>query len=139
MNRWRRAFAAVRSSWTKRLTTPRKRWRDSTTLMNTGVVHRDVKPDNMIITPEGVLKIIDFGMAKTQAAARLTASGAPLGSPIYMSPEQVRGGEQADRRTDVYSMGVVLYELATGRRPFVRRKPVRIHDGPRRPIATASN
>jgi eukaryotic-like serine/threonine-protein kinase len=82
-----------------------------------GVIHRDVSPANMMITPPGVLKLMDFGLAKGPADVRLSVSGAALGSLYYMSPEQVRGSE-ADRRSDIYSMGAVLYELVTGRRPF---------------------
>lgn len=83
-----------------------------------GVVHRDVKPENMIVTPDGLLKVTDFGLAKTAADERLTESGTPVGSLYYMSPEQVKGKTPIDGRTDVYAMGGVLYELSTGRRPF---------------------
>lgn|GEM_PF-3025673 len=83
-----------------------------------GVVHRDVKPENMIVTPDGLLKVTDFGLAKTATDERLTESGTPVGSLYYMSPEQVKGKTPIDGRTDVYAVGGVLYELATGRRPF---------------------
>ena len=82
-----------------------------------GVIHRDISPANMMIGPSGVLKVTDFGLAKGPADARVSRSGAPLGSLYYMSPEQVRGAE-TDARSDIYSLGAVLYELATGKRPF---------------------
>ena len=82
-----------------------------------GVIHRDVSPSNMMIGPAGVLKLTDFGLAKGPADARLSQTGAPLGSLWYMSPEQVRGSA-SDARSDIYSLGAVLYELASGKKPF---------------------
>jgi serine/threonine protein kinase/formylglycine-generating enzyme required for sulfatase activity len=84
-----------------------------------GVVHRDIKPANLIITPDGKVKLMDFGIAKTVYERSLTSTGTTLGSVHYMSPEQVVGGSNAlDGRSDLYSVGVVLYEIATRRRPF---------------------
>lgn len=83
-----------------------------------GVTHRDIKPANMIVTPDGVVKLTDFGLAKTLAEPSLTQSGTVLGSIAYMAPEQVRGREDLDAATDIYSCGVVLYELVTGTRLF---------------------
>jgi hypothetical protein len=81
------------------------------------ILHRDVKPGNILITPSGVVKLTDFGLARATKSARLTQSGELAGSPYYMSPEQISDAK-LDGRTDLYSLGVVLYEMATGRRPF---------------------
>ena len=83
-----------------------------------GIVHRDVKPANLLLTGDGRLKISDFGIAKMAGqATELTVSGSVVGSPQYLSPEQIRG-EDLDGRSDLFSLGVVLYEMVGGRRPF---------------------
>jgi predicted Ser/Thr protein kinase len=81
-----------------------------------GVVHRDLKPANILLGEDGSVKIADFGVARMERSD-LTRDGASVGSPAYMSPEQVRG-QPVDRRSDLFSLGVVLYEMLTGRRPF---------------------
>lgn len=82
-----------------------------------GIVHRDLKPSNLLISRDGRVKLTDFGVART-GSSDLTLSGAVIGTPAYMSPEQFTAKRPADVRTDIYASGVICYELLTGRRPF---------------------
>ena len=81
------------------------------------IVHRDIKSENIMLTPKGQAKIMDFGLAKVKESTKLTKAGSTLGTAAYMSPEQARG-EEVDHRSDIFSFGVVLYELLAGQLPF---------------------
>jgi serine/threonine protein kinase len=90
-----------------------------------GMVHRDVKPGNVMFTSKGQPVLTDFGLAKIVGATSQTASGLVLGTPMYMSPEQAQG-ESGDARSDIYALGVMLFELATGRVPFQGDTPLSV-------------
>jgi serine/threonine-protein kinase len=90
-----------------------------------GIVHRDIKPHNILYTSEGIIKVTDFGIARAASFASVTMVGSTIGSVHYFSPEQARGG-YTDEKSDIYSMGVVLYEMITGRLPFDGDSPVSI-------------
>jgi len=90
-----------------------------------GVVHRDLKPQNVMIDSEGNAKIMDFGIARSVKSEGITEEGVIVGTPEYMSPEQVEGNE-IDGRTDIYSFGIILYEMLTGRLPFEGKTPLSV-------------
>ena len=82
-----------------------------------GIIHRDIKPENIMLTKDGKIKITDFGLACINNASRMTIAGQILGTPLYMSPEQIKG-RPVDNRSDIYSLGITFYESLTGRVPF---------------------
>jgi serine/threonine-protein kinase len=91
------------------------------------IIHRDLKPPNVLISDAGVVKIVDFGLAAavSDTATRLTRTGALLGTPLYMAPEQVQNCK-IDIRTDIYSLGIMMYEMFTGRPPYCGNNPMAI-------------
>jgi eukaryotic-like serine/threonine-protein kinase len=102
------------------------------------VIHRDIKPGNMMLTPQGVVKVMDFGIARSDTDLTLTMAGTSLGTINYMSPEQVKG-EPTDPRSDLYSVGICLYEMVTGKKPFTAGSDysimtAQVNEAPRPPI-----
>jgi eukaryotic-like serine/threonine-protein kinase len=87
-----------------------------------GIVHRDIKPSNFLVTPEGQLKLSDFGLATMQAGRKITQAGKTAGTFLYMAPEQIRG-QEVTPRTDLYALGCMFYELLTGKPPFIGETP----------------
>lgn len=102
------------------------------------IIHRDIKPQNILLTKEGIAKVTDFGIARAATSSTITMVGTTIGSVHYFSPEQARGG-YIDGKSDLYSLGIVIYEMITGKIPFDGDSPVavalkHIHDKPVRPI-----
>jgi serine/threonine-protein kinase len=89
-----------------------------------GIIHRDLKPSNLMVLPDGTVKLTDFGIAKDMDETRLTSANCTVGTASYMSPEQCRGERDLTPRSDLYSMGVLFYELITGRKPFQAETPM---------------
>jgi serine/threonine-protein kinase len=84
-----------------------------------GIIHRDLKPSNLMVTPDGTLKLTDFGIAKDTDVTALTGANSTIGTAAYMSPEQCKGDKSLSAKSDLYSLGIVFYELVTGKKPFV--------------------
>jgi serine/threonine protein kinase len=92
-----------------------------------GMIHRDIKPENILLTPDGIAKVTDFGLVKKQDDnSALTAVGMSIGTPFYLSPEQAMGKQDVDHRADLYSLGVTLFQLVTGRLPFEHQSAAQV-------------
>jgi serine/threonine-protein kinase len=90
----------------------------NTLIDNEGIIHRDLKPANIMISDEGDIRIIDYGLTKVIDFSSLTSTGAQIGSPLYMSPEQIRDSKRIDYRADIYSLGIILYQMLTKEIPY---------------------
>jgi serine/threonine-protein kinase len=105
-----------------------------------GIVHRDIKPHNILITDDKIIKVTDFGIARASSSVTMTNTNNVMGSVHYFSPEQARGG-YSDHRTDIYSLGVVMYEMLTGSLPYDAESPItvalkHIQDSVKEPVVT---
>src|SRR5205814_3731217 len=89
-----------------------------------GIIHRDLKPSNLMVMRDGTLKLADFGIANDMDVTALTGHNSTIGTAAYMSPEQCKGDRHLTNKSDLYSLGIVLYELLTGKKPFVAEATV---------------
>src|SRR5438105_10820366 len=89
-----------------------------------GIIHRDLKPSNLMVLRDGTIKLTDFGIAKDLDVTQLTSAHCTVGTAAYMSPEQCKGERNLTNKSDLYSMGIMLYELVTGRKPFAAETPM---------------
>src|SRR5207253_4593145 len=89
-----------------------------------GIIHRDLKPSNLMVTADGTIKLTDFGIAKDLDVTQLTSAHCTVGTAAYMSPEQCKGVRELTNKSDLYSLGVMLYELITGKKPFNAETPM---------------
>ena len=122
----RLAAAPVRCRSTRHVDVLRESPAPSRTHTPTSVIHRDIKPDNILLANDGRIMVTDFGIARAVTAgtdSRLTATGVVIGTPAYMSPEQCAGEKEIDGRSDLYSLGVVAYQMLSGSRHSPARAP----------------
>lgn len=90
----------------------------NTIIEKNGIIHRDLKPENILINESLKVKIIDYGLSKIIDFSTITSTGKAVGSPLYMSPEQILDSKSIDKRSDIYSLGIILYEMITGNVPY---------------------
>ena len=116
VNRYPAGSAQERCRWPNPSTLPHRVARGLALAHEHGIIHRDIKPDNIMLLPDGLVKVMDFGLAKSENVD-LTAPGTILGTPAFMAPEQIRG-DRVDHRCDLWALGVVFFNMLTGKRPF---------------------
>ena len=118
----RHATASSRKKWSTRMGPAALRAAQHA--LDKGIVHRDLKPSNLMVTRDGTVKLTDFGIAKDLDRTALTEANCTVGTAAYMSPEQCKGERNLTHKSDLYSMGVMFYELITGRKPFEAESPL---------------